>query len=747
MRRQPPSPGLMAMGFLVMALGALLWYLLRDWPYAPACAVLLALGLSVILAGALGGRRWRGVARQILAQLACLLILVSVLFPVLWIVGMAMDPRDILRPLDLSPVTNIPTNLLHLVPKSFALPEETEIFHLQPTTSQDPTPKTLIMGAFHALPEGWTRADLRRPEVWLIGSDLIAWKPIVPLPKGADTLVYPGQVTRLPDEVQIEALLPLEEAVRPDGWLVWEGRPYAVPRGWTLEQVGQPTLWLLGNRLLFWGILEPLASDQAESLVSPLGEGEEPACYLVLKEKGAERRYTCPQGYRTEVVSGPAYWLAGETIGLCNGGQSSSISKGNLGDWRHSPAIWLLGRSVVDWRASSLRSFASVIKQPTLNPVSFPQLLLNSTMLACGVALFCVLVGTTAAYAFSRFQFPGRQAGMLGFVLVLMMPSVATLAPLYAILNTFQVGPSLFQGALWLLGGVLIAVAAVLVLLRVLERVQGWRWRYLGLALASLAFLALWMMVLLLVPAASSWAAQLPGDAFGLLQWVLAVLAVVLLLGPAVLRGLPGLLPGMAAAREGGRIKPWQEKVRHFQREVRRPWFFLPLAFLSLGLVLGLSALRAWGIGGGEEFNLRTTLWGVGIAMVAGALPFSIWNMKGFIDTIPKELEEAALIDGASPTQTFFQIMLPLAVPGLAVTALFGFISGWTEFVLSWQFLADNMNQFTLAMALYGMQGERNTPWANFAAMSILVSIPVTLVFFLLQKYVVSGLTVGAVKG
>ncbi len=746
MRRQLLSLGLVVLGALVVALGALLWYLLRGWPYAPVCAILLLLGLIVVLAGAFGGRRWRSIARQILAQLACLLILVSVLFPVLWIVGMSMDPRDILRPLDLSPITNIPTNLLHLFPKSFVLPEETSIFHLQPTTSDDPSPKTLIMGAFHALPEGWTRADLRRPDVWLIGSDLIAWAPIVPLPKRADTLIDPGQVTRLPDEVQIEALLPLEEAVRPDGWIVWEGRPYAVPRGWSLKQVGQPTLWLLDNRLLSWGILEPLASERAEGLVSPLGEEEEPTCSLVLKEKEGERRYTCPQGYRTEVATGPAYWLAGGTLGLCNGGQSSAISKDNLGDWRHSPAIWLIGRSVVDWRASSLRSFASVIKQPTLNPVSFPQLLLNSTLLATGVALFCILVGTTAAYAFSRFQFPGRQAGMLGFVLVLMMPSVATLAPLYAILNTFQVGPSVFRVILWFVGGFLVAVAAILFLLRVLEGIQRRRWRNLGLGLACLAFMGLWGVVLFMVPAASSWAAQLPGGLFGVLQWTLAGLAVVLLLGPAVVRGLPGLLPGVATPPPG-RSLAWQERLRNFRRHFQRPWFFLPLALLALGLVLALNALRAWGIGGGEEFNLRTTLWGVGIAMVAGALPFSIWNMKGFIDTIPKELEEAALIDGASPTQTFFQIMLPLAVPGLAVTALFGFISGWTEFVLSWQFLADNMNQFTLAMALYGMQGERNTPWANFAAMSILVSLPVTLVFFLLQKYVVSGLTVGAVKG
>src|SRR5205085_553493 len=89
---------------------------------------------------------------------------------------------------------------------------------------------------------------------------------------------------------------------------------------------------------------------------------------------------------------------------------------------------------------------------------------------------------------------------------------------------------------------------------------------------------------------------------------------------------------------------------------------------------------------GDFSFNLRNSLLGVGLALTSGALPFAIWNLKGYIDTIPKELEEAASLDGASPTQTFLRIMLPLATPALAVTAFLGFLTGWTEFVMSWQF-------------------------------------------------------------
>jgi arabinogalactan oligomer/maltooligosaccharide transport system permease protein len=150
----------------------------------------------------------------------------------------------------------------------------------------------------------------------------------------------------------------------------------------------------------------------------------------------------------------------------------------------------------------------------------------------------------------------------------------------------------------------------------------------------------------------------------------------------------------------------------------------------------------------GELFVLRNSLLGVGIAMISGALPFAIWNLKGYLDTIPKELEEAAIIDGASANQIFFQIVLPLAVPALAVTGFLGFMGGWTEFFLSWQFLTQPQD-FTLAMALYNMTGQYagSVPWSRFAAFSILISLPVAIVYLLLQRYIVGGLTLGGVKG
>jgi arabinogalactan oligomer/maltooligosaccharide transport system permease protein len=156
----------------------------------------------------------------------------------------------------------------------------------------------------------------------------------------------------------------------------------------------------------------------------------------------------------------------------------------------------------------------------------------------------------------------------------------------------------------------------------------------------------------------------------------------------------------------------------------------------------------AEGVTGKLIFNLRDSLFGLGIALVASALPFAIWNLKGYLDTIPKDLEEAAAIDGANPNQTFFRIVLPLAIPQLAVTFFLGFMGYWQEFALSWLFLTKPEN-YTLAITLYNMTGQyaNAIPWNRFAAMAIIVASPVAITYILLQKYITGGLTTGAVKG
>ena len=259
------------------------------------------------------------------------------------------------------------------------------------------------------------------------------------------------------------------------------------------------------------------------------------------------------------------------------------------------PVVWILSMSL-DPRdfsrpsgltivppGATLKSYLQVLTQPSPNPVTFLQLLRNSLLVSGGTAFGAVVIGTSAAYAFSRLKFPGRQLGMLGFVIVLMIPPGGTLAPLFVLLNAV---------------------------------------------------------------------------------------------------------------------------------------------------------------------GLRSSLWGLAIAFTSSALPFAIWNMKGFMDSLPYDLEEAAQIDGCTRTQGFIRVILPLAVPGMAITALWGFLTGWSEFILSWTFLVDPTT-FTLPMVLRGMVGQyaSGTPWSQFAAMSILMSIPPMIIFFLLQRYLVSGLAVGGVKG
>jgi len=238
-------------------------------------------------------------------------------------------------------------------------------------------------------------------------------------------------------------------------------------------------------------------------------------------------------------------------------------------------------------------AYAQVIKQPTTNPISFLELTLNSLKIAIGTSVFSVAIGVFAAYAFSRLRFRGREVLMLMILGVLMLPAVATLVPLFVMLNSINI-PFPIIGA----------------------------------------------------------------------------------------------------------------------------------------------------------FNLRQSLLGVGLAVLSGALPFAIWNLKGYLDTIPRDLEEAAAVDGADIHQTFLQVILPLSVPALAVTGFLGFISGWTEFYFTSTFLAGSVPNHTLALALNAMVGQfAATPWAQFSAFAILFAVPPAIVYFLVQRWITSGLAVGAVKG
>ncbi len=146
------------------------------------------------------------------------------------------------------------------------------------------------------------------------------------------------------------------------------------------------------------------------------------------------------------------------------------------------------------------------------------------------------------------------------------------------------------------------------------------------------------------------------------------------------------------------------------------------------------------------KLGLLNSYVGLVVIYTATALPFCIWQMKGYYDTIPASLEEAATIDGATAWQTFYKVILPLAAPALVITALFSFMTAWNEYVIAAVVLQDT-ELFTLPVGLKLFQSQMNTQWGLYAAGSLIVSVPVVVLFLALSRYLISGLTLGAVKG
>ncbi len=148
-----------------------------------------------------------------------------------------------------------------------------------------------------------------------------------------------------------------------------------------------------------------------------------------------------------------------------------------------------------------------------------------------------------------------------------------------------------------------------------------------------------------------------------------------------------------------------------------------------------------------KTVNLINSYIGLIIIYAGSMCIFSIWNMKGYFDTIPIEIEEAARVDGASRMQILSKVVLPLARPAILVTAVMVLIFVWNEYLFSTTFLLKEEN-YALAGGLYQLQsGSYDTSWGLFSAAAMLVSTPILIIFFCIQKYMVSGLTAGGVKG
>ncbi len=146
------------------------------------------------------------------------------------------------------------------------------------------------------------------------------------------------------------------------------------------------------------------------------------------------------------------------------------------------------------------------------------------------------------------------------------------------------------------------------------------------------------------------------------------------------------------------------------------------------------------------RLKMMNSYLGLIIIYSSTALPFCIWQMKGYYDTIPVALEEAALKDGCSRFSAFIKVILPVSAPALVITALFSFMASWSEYVVAAIVLQDP-GLYTLPLGLKSFQASLATQWGLYAAGAVVVSIPVTILFISLSRFLVSGLTVGSVKG
>jgi N,N'-diacetylchitobiose transport system permease protein len=161
----------------------------------------------------------------------------------------------------------------------------------------------------------------------------------------------------------------------------------------------------------------------------------------------------------------------------------------------------------------------------------------------------------------------------------------------------------------------------------------------------------------------------------------------------------------------------------------------VPLAALIIPLYI--TASRA---------HLVNTLTGVIFMYMAFVLPFSVWTLRGFMLGVPRELEEAAMVDGATRFGAFIRVMFPLVAPGLVATSIFAFIQAWNEFIIAYVFLHDSSKQ-TLTVWLASFTTLHGTDWGPLMAGATLTALPVVVFFVLVQRKIAFGLTAGAVRG
>ena len=228
---------------------------------------------------------------------------------------------------------------------------------------------------------------------------------------------------------------------------------------------------------------------------------------------------------------------------------------------------------------------------------------------------------------------------------------------------------------------------------------------------------------------------------------------------------------------------PGEATLSHFNAAMDRPFFWADVknSLIIVGATVGISmvlaflaavALAKYGFSGRKLFIVLVigiqmlpqagliiplyvvlaryhqvnALTGVIATYMTFVLPFSVWTLRGFMIGIPKDLEEAAMVDGSSRLGAFVRILLPLIAPGLVATSVFAFITTWNEYIFARILLNDQSKQTITVWLSYFLGTSRNTDWGALMAASTLTAIPVVLFFLLVQRKIVFGLTAGAVK-
>nr|WP_040710516.1 carbohydrate ABC transporter permease [Nocardiopsis potens] len=223
----------------------------------------------------------------------------------------------------------------------------------------------------------------------------------------------------------------------------------------------------------------------------------------------------------------------------------------------------------------------------------------------------------------------------------------------------------------------------------------------------------------------------LPGVDF----WQFLTNSLIVALGSVLLGALFSLLAAVAVARFRFRLRTAFIVLLMIIQMV-------PMEAIIISIFINFRKLQdASGI------TMLGNLTGILIVYTAVSLPITIMMLRGFVAAVPKELEEAAAIDGATNAVVFWRILMPLVAPGLVAASIFAFITAWNEFVVALTFLGRSTDSFTLPLTLSYYFGRTGTEWGPIMAASTLLTIPVMVFFLFVQRRMVSGLTMGAVKG